>query len=72
MTLRYSSPEHQDNLQRPNKPKRREMTRLRSCGKSPRISGRRILSKEDAVVPSSVTTTLTSDSTTDLHSRLDQ
>ncbi|ETW75564.1 hypothetical protein HETIRDRAFT_144505 [Heterobasidion irregulare TC 32-1] len=31
------------------------------------MSGKRALSSDDTVVPSSVTTTLTSDSTTDLH-----
>ena len=36
------------------------------------MSGRRALSRDDTVVPSSVTTTLKSVSTTDLHDRLDQ
>ena len=36
------------------------------------MSGRRALSRDDTVVPSSDTTTLKSDSTTDLHNRFDK
>ena len=69
MTVRCGLP---DNPQSPSKPKRTERTRLKSSGTNPRMSGKRALRKDDTVVPSSFTKTLTNDSTADLHDTLGQ